>query len=254
MIFTRDFKADLLVLLDAIQRREVFGFARFNTGEAGILQNKPTHARGSGWKFDPARNADYHEALSAAFHCTAQNFYPAISCPCCNPPEFQWYEKNLSRPWCNVTFATLLMGSNWPAARKWLLDHRSEYILVSPVLGDIIVPKNTFEPESTPWLPFFEQLIGAVKPVMFAAGPLGKILCHQLLPFAKGPLVDIGSTLDVEMFGKSTRIFMVKPLRQRLKDKKARKQNVRARRLWMRTCKWKMADSPVHKVKPREAR
>lgn len=249
MNFCRGFAADLHHVLGAMETGERFAFARFGTGECAMLKGIKVYAAGSRWHGDPEANAAYYAALKAAWECTDPRWHVGVSCPCCNPPQHIWYMKNLHVPMERVTFAQLFMGSNWPLTRQWLLDNRKKYLLVSPHRGDFEVPENTFEPnwDWTKLLVNLQQVDGNT-PIMFAAGPLGKILCHQLLPVAHGPLVDIGSALDLEMFDKPTRLYHHRPLRQRLKKKRDIKQNRVRKALWLRTCKWKLAEKQVHKA------
>ena len=248
MNFTREFVNDLHQVLAAAEVGERFAFARFNTGECPMVRGLPAAGRGSGWKADPERNPAYYQALKAAWECTDPRWYVGISCPCCNPPEHRWYMGNLHVPKERATFATLFMGSNWPKTRQWLLENRKSYILVAPRKSDFEVPGNAFEP-NWDWTQLRTNLsqIDGKTPIVFAAGPLGKILCRELLPTTHGPLIDIGSALDLEMFERPTRLYHHRPLRQKLKKKKDVKQNKVRKALWLRTCKWKLAEKPVHK-------
>jgi hypothetical protein len=254
VIFTRRFGDDGREVLRALEAGGAFALARFNTGEYPMVRGEPAAGKGSGWKASPKKNPTFYAAMAAAWACESPGWHVGISCPCCNPLEFSWYNKNLHVPVERVTFATVFMGSNWPTMRRWLLDHRGKYILVGPrgggtVTPDFDVPANTFEPDWD-WTQLRENLRQTMNgmPVLFACGPLGKVLCHELLPVARGPLVDIGSALDMELWGKPTRAYLRKPLRRYLKKKSLRKENNVRKRLWMRTCKWKLADGPVHRV------
>lgn len=248
MKFIRNFAADLDTLLVNADRGEHFAFARFNTGEMPMLRNLPAQGRGSGWKADPKKNQVYYQAMQAAWNCQRPDWYVGVSCPCCNPPEHRWYMGNLKVKPDHATFATLFMGSNWQRTLRWLHDNREKYVLVSPKHGDFEVPADCFK-ENWDWVKLREMLKDTVNhhPVVFAAGPLGKILCHQLLPYTGGALLDIGSALDLDIWGKPTRCYLARPLKQKLKSKKARKENDRRKRLWNRTCVWKLSKRPVHK-------
>jgi len=247
--FVRDFRKDCLAVMEAVERGRKFAFARFGTGECAILKGKPVHARGSHWHGDPERNATYYAALQTAWKCERPEWYVGAGCPCCNPAEHHWYKKNLHIPREGVTFATLFMGSNWKLFHDWLMARRSSYVLVAPHHGDFECPANTFEP-NWDWTQLRENLLQTLNgtPVMLACGPLGKILCHELLDAATGPLIDIGSALDLELWGKPTRLYLKKPKRKKhFRQAKAKAANDRIKRLRNRTCVWKLSKKAVHK-------
>lgn len=248
MRFTRQFRPDLLAIIEGMEKREHFAFARFNTGEWPMVIGQRAEGRGSGWVADPERNARYYSAMQAAWQCNAAGWTVGISCPCCNPPQHLWYEKYRHVPAFKATFATIFMGANWPIIRDWLKAHRNEYVLVGPHKCDFDVPENCFG-NNWDWTQLRENLatINGNTPILFAAGPLGKILCHQMLGFHNGPLVDIGSALDLDMFGHPTRAYLRTPAKKTPRSKVNRKLNDRVKRLWRRTCKWQLAKKPVHK-------
>ncbi len=249
MKFTQDFRADFAEMQRAVAAGERFAFTRFNTGEFGVIQGRKTHARGSGWVY-PGGDTEYHRCMKAAWAYGGPNWFVGIACPCCNPPEYQWYSKNMHVMRQRTSYATLFMGSNWPASRDWANDLRKKgWLLVGPRLADITVPENVFEPEEWDFRPTLETMLRLDHSFLLAAGIAAKILAWRYWSHPASPkqtVIDIGSVLDVEMFGRPTRIYLQPRMIGRFQDPAVKARQKRVNSIIGRTCVWKMAKASVH--------
>lgn len=253
MILARNFAADFAAVKAAFAARERFAFVRFGTGEQAVIEGRPVLRTASGWHW-PGGDTAYHREMKAAWEYGGLDpgWFVGMSCPCCNPYEFRFYAKTNRTPLDHLTFATLFMGSNWPAARQWAkeLVARREVILVGPLLGSITVPKNVMEPQEFDYEKVLAAMLESEKPMLLAAGPLAKILAWRYWTWPGSPrqtVIDIGSTLDIEMFGAPTRHYMRQKICKAKKTRRELKKQRIVNTLVGRTCIWKLARHGVHK-------
>jgi len=250
--FTQGFAADFAEMQRAVAAGERFAFTRFNTGEFGVLRGRLTHARGSGWVY-PGGDTEYHRCMKAAWACRFPNWYVGIACPCCNPPEFKWYSQNMNVMRQRTTFATLFMGANWPASREWALDLRKKgWLLIGPAGKgvDIEVPENVFEPQEWDYEPVLNAMLRLDHPFLLAAGIAAKILAWRYWTHPASPkqtVIDIGSALDMELWGRATRVYLQPKIIGKLTDNADKARQKRVNSIVGRTCVWKLAKQPVHR-------
>lgn len=252
MKFTQDFRRDFAEIRRAVAEGERFVFTRYGTGEKGVIEGRMTHARGSGWVFKGG-DSEYRRALDASWRYAAEGWYIGASCPCCNPVEFTWYWKHLppTMPRFRMTFATLFMGANWPLSRDWAIELRKRgWLLIGPRMADITVPENVMEPTEFDYEPVLNTMLRTDKPFLLCAGPLAKILAWKYWSHPASPrqsIIDLGSILDLEMFGKPTRIYLQPKWVTRARTPEEKAIAKRRNAIVGRCCIWKLAKSPIHK-------
>jgi len=222
----KDFRGELARFESMLLRREPFALARFGDGEIRIARDTPASYRD--FSYDPAARDQrwYRERLIDALRHRQENYFVAISAPCCvGDAHFFEYRLLASQPEDALTFACLFVNSNYPLfLRRWLpLFARSDDVR--------LICHRDARPESLPfrvrgvsrvgdnaWINDYaliddlraqlaaERSRGAL--FLIAAGPFGGVIAQQLFSAEPGnTYIDVGSTLDPLLFGRDTRPY-----------------------------------------------
>ena len=197
---------------------EPFALARFGDGELACIQGIPYNPYGSMMGTETWRSelgVPLRDQLQASLECDADGYYVGVSPICCQGGGTVPYVK---APWERRVPSTIFSYGNHALfhkiARK--LDLRKRSVLVSGRGGDIEVPLNAINRDD--WLePLMDKLLRVRdKPILVAAGPAACIIVHQywLRAYVTHPrttIVDIGSVLDIDLWGRGTRMHTAGP-------------------------------------------
>lgn len=219
MKFTHDFQADLATLMHEAEHGEPFAFVRFCDGEHAIMENKEIRTA-DGWKVG---NEWMRKAMTKALHARLPRYFKGIACPCCWPDGSAWYRQRLGAAHGNsnevtTTYSNLFVNGNYDTALPWLRGLARNWCVVSSAWGsDIRVPADWSKITDLPhyvirtaeWMRMRQQ------PMLVAAGPLGKVLIHTYWYISRNDsdrnrrhtILDIGSALDPDLFGRETRNY-----------------------------------------------
>ena len=196
--FEQDFVRDL----DKLDiRGKPFAFVRLGDGEAAMCAGRPVRT-GDGWSYD-GTDTRFARKLRDLVQSDMAGLYVGISCRCCDPDGHRWYREHLRAPLWRVTFANLFVNANY--SRFKALDWRGT-VLVSSQGGNFTVPRNAVNPEFD-YSPLLQELFQADRPILVAAGPVGKLIIYDYWRLAprRQTIIDIGSALDPLIYGRGTR-------------------------------------------------
>src|SRR5437660_10662602 len=105
-----------------LARREPFAIARFGDGEIRIARNAPINY--PEFRYDPEKSDHrwYRGRLVDALRHRQNNYFVAISAPCCvGDDEFFVYRSLSAQPEQSLTFACLFVNANYPLfLESWL--------------------------------------------------------------------------------------------------------------------------------------
>jgi hypothetical protein len=219
----RTFEGDLARFRARLERREPFAFCRFGNGELDILQESPAGRQryivGREYRFHPddPGHAAGRARLLEAFRFRGPSYYVGISCPLCiGREEFEWMRRTSGQDEEHLTWSTLFYYSNYLRFLETVVPLFAGYEVVMvcnhsarldrlpfPVRHSVRVGQDAWR-EHERWA---GELLGIAADCgrdtlfLLCAGPLGKILTHQL--HAARPdltCLDAGSALDPFLF------------------------------------------------------
>lgn len=202
-----NFSAELERVLDTKRR---YAFARFHDGELALLRGEPYRAR-SGWSVDGPTWLS--EPLAAALEYRDPRYVVGISPPCDLPQATAWYRKHTRgrKTSQDLTYATLFMHANYPAARaklSALVDAGA--VVVSCRGGNVTVPRGIRQPWDIDDI--VARLVESKTPILLACGPAAAVIVHRYCLATDGssrqPILDVGAALDQRLHGKATREYM----------------------------------------------
>jgi len=189
--------------------RRKYAFARFHDGEYALLCGQPYRAR-SGWSVPGP--TWLREPLQAALAYRGARYIVGISPPCDLPQTHVWYRERTRdlRRGGNLSYATLFMHANYPAARaKFTAMLEAGAILVAPRGGDVAVPRSVRQPWDLDAI--VARLVRAESPILLCCGPAASVIVHRYCeavePKSRQMIIDVGSTLDQRIHGTATREY-----------------------------------------------
>lgn len=202
-----NFSAELERVLD-LRRR--YAFARFHDGELALLRGEPYRAR-SGWTVNGPTWLS--APLAEALEFKAPGYVVGISPPCDLPQATAWYRKYTRgrKTSQDLTYATLFMHSNYPAARTKLTAMvDAGATVVSSRGGDVAVPRGIAQPWNIEDI--VAKLLKSRSPILLACGPAAAVITHRYYlatdASCRQPIIDVGAALDHRLHGKATREYM----------------------------------------------
>ena len=207
------FRDEILKFYKMLLKNEHFAIARFGDGEM-LAMNGVVGESGSGeWQMNQS-SPEYSTArqlLHDSFVYQEKNYYVGIVCPCCQGQDNYLKMKIASgQPESNLTFANIFVNANYECFVKKYIPLFIEKKKIILVANEKSIVKNLpFDCQFFPvgynaWAnPLVKNFIEHLKSLdlkdyifLFACGPLGKILTHQLYADNKeNTYLDIGSTL-----------------------------------------------------------
>jgi hypothetical protein len=222
---------DLKRMMTALGRgEEQIAFARFGDGEEKMCMGGTYHCS-DGWVSRPGAGR-YRPKLLEAMQFVHENYYVGMRLPR-NLKLWAWYRANMHTPSERVCDPCLFVNSRWKKAHKFFKGFRKKAFLVGSGKGvDYRIPANCIQPEYN-YEPLLKKLLALNKPILLAAGPLANILVMEYIRAGgRQSIIDLGTVLDLEMFGKPTRRYLriaTKRGRSRMKARPRKKRKVRRR-------------------------
>lgn len=227
MKFACDVNKDLAIFFKAFGKEQI-GFARIGDGEETMIFGGRYHCS-DGWVSSPGQGT-YRNSVSKSVMCDHPNFYLGLRLPKGNR-RMVWYFRNVKAPGTRLTDPCLFVNSRWQKSRAFFKKVRPRCVLVGCAKKvDIQIPKDCISPEYD-YKPLLAKLLKVKKPILLAAGPLANILVAEYLNAGgKQTIIDMGTVLDMEMFGKPTRKYMRQAIAAAAKRKKKGKKKRLVRR------------------------
>lgn len=214
----KDYRKDLMYIIEKLKKKEKFAFSKYADGELHILSNRPIN-NGEFW-FLPEKNNLERQNLIDSLRYKDQNYFVGIACPCCigGKTVHRWYKKQSNQNLQNLTWANIFVNGNHQYYIENMVPLYSNYdvILVSnsdsnleklpfKVSKHFQIGKNAWV-DDTHVIEKIKQYISKenIKDslFLFCAGPFGNILTHKLFEYSKeNTYIDIGSTLNHFLLG-----------------------------------------------------
>lgn len=219
MIFTHNSKKDLEIVIEALKRGEPFGLARFGDGEERMYMGGTYHCS-DGWVSKPNKNSVYRRKIGDSIRYCHDRYHVGVRAPR-GLAVMAWTVNNVRTPperWCDPC---LFVNARWDRARKFFVGFRRHCLLVGSGKGvDFKIPHNCIEPEYK-YGKLLKTLLSTKKTILLAAGPLANILVMDYIEAGgQQAIVDIGTVLDYELFGKPTRGYMRAALKKKARKKR----------------------------------
>jgi hypothetical protein len=214
------FRAALLDVSRKLERAEPFAVACFGDGEIAALQRQWVSCLEV--SSDP-QDPSYSEPIAnlmAAFRYKHPSYFVGITCPHCGLRDFAWAVKESGQDIAQLTFASLFCNSNHPFFLNNVVPmfNKYEVILICNHEANIAgLPFNVSKDFRVGWNAWRDDpaIIDELKTyigkrssagllILVAAGHLSCIAIHELhRHYPLNTYLDIGSTLDSYLFGKT---------------------------------------------------
>jgi hypothetical protein len=222
----KDFRQEFYKFRDKLANKEPFALSRCNDGEMIILENQYINLlnKCNGefvYSPDDPSHAKYREKLLESATYVADNYYVGLACECCVGKEKHLRLKEITKLSENMlTFGNVFVNSNYLLYVNEMLPLFNNYNIVVvvnekaninnlPFFNKII---KDFRVTTNAWIENY-SMINELKEYiesnnikntlfLFCAGPFSNILILEA--FKSSPdnfLLDVGSTLDVYLFG-----------------------------------------------------
>jgi hypothetical protein len=202
--FIHDFAADFGQLIKA---DEPFAFVRFHDGEYALIQGIVYDAK-SGWSVDGPSWLQFPLRDALEQDPSLDGYYIGISPPSDCSEAASFYRQKVKLPGWRLTFATMFQAANYKKMAQLLRRYENPYV-VACKNGDAIVPENGVR---SGW--DVDALVAKLlkiegRPIFVAAGPCANVIIHkywkQQDPGKRVTIIDVGSAIDKDIHGRSTR-------------------------------------------------
>lgn len=200
-------------------RGPAYALQRFADGEISIINERPFVSKNCGWSY-PGGPSEMSRRLRLAFEDSSPGMHTGISCLCHEPPEHgEWSIQNIKLPHSRVTFASLFIWGNYERFVREVFERSPAVIVASRGQRKSLRKPDYFVPVdgvNTEWQRFLDELPKLVdelltvdRPIMVSAGPLANLIITEYWARAENPqvIVDVGSAVDVQVKGRSTRRY-----------------------------------------------
>lgn len=200
------FQEEIKFIFHKLQSKHKFAFSKYADGEWMMICGIPLNNN----EFEYTINDSfYRERLIESFQFKDDNYYIGISCPCCQG-QHHHDMKNFSKQDENhLTFANIFVNANYEFYKKYFIqefNNHQIYLIANKnsKIENLPFKIEKFYPvENTAWK-YNYNLINEIKKdnfnnklFLFACGPFGNMLAHQLWENNKNnTYIDIGSTLN----------------------------------------------------------
>ena len=202
----KQFNEEIKKIFEKLKNKEKFSFSKFADGEWMMMRNIPVNKG----EFNYTNQDDFFKnKLIEAFKYKDKDYYVGISCPCCRGNEHIDMLSFSEQDEENLTYANIFVNGNYdfyknnfiPEYKNWdihLVANKNSKIENLPFKVEKFYPV-----ENSAWKHNYD-LIEEIKAsglknklFLFACGPFGNMLAHQLWENNKeNTYIDIGSTLN----------------------------------------------------------
>jgi hypothetical protein len=200
------FNKEIEKLFERLKSGQNFSFSKFADGEWMMIRGITLNNN----EFSYTNSDDfYRQKLIEAFKFKDSGYYVGISCPCCQGEEHQKMIDFSEQEHGQLTFANLFVNSNYLFYKNnFIPEYKNHKIHLiankNSKIENLPFEVEKFYPvENTAWKNNYnlieeikkDNVIG--KLFLFACGPFGNMLAHQLWEKnKKNTYLDIGSTLN----------------------------------------------------------
>lgn len=203
---SKQFNIEIKKMFDRLVSGEHFSFSKFADGEWAMIRNIPLNNNEFSYTID---DNFYRQKLIDSFKFKDSKYYVGISCPCCQSVEHKKMLEFSEQDDEHLTFANIFVNSNYSFYKENFIpeynNHKVHLIAnKNAKVEDLPFKVEEFYPvENTAWKHNY-NLINEInhknynkKLFLFACGPFGNMLAHQLWVSNKNnTYLDIGSTLN----------------------------------------------------------
>lgn len=204
----KSFKKELFILLERLKSRKHFSFSKFADGEWMMINNISLNNNEFKYSSDSG-DMFFREKLIESFKFKDNNYYVGISCECCQGEEHYKMKKFCNQNEENLTYANVFVNSNYDEYKISFINEYKNWNVhlianKKSKINNLPFKIEKFYPvENTAWKLNY-SLIQEIKNknfenklFLFACGPFGNMLAHQLWDKNKNnTYLDIGSTLN----------------------------------------------------------
>jgi hypothetical protein len=202
----KEFKEEILILFERLKSKKYFSFSKYADGEWFMMRDMPVNNN----EFNYTKNDQFYKnKLIESFKFKDDDYYVGVSCPCCQGNEHQNMIQFSEQKNENLTFANIFVNTNYGFYRDNFIEEYKNWDIhlvanKNAKILDLPFKIEKFYPvENTAWKENY-SLIEEIKKenfegklFLFACGPFGNMLSHQLWESNKNnTYLDIGSTLN----------------------------------------------------------
>ena len=200
------FNEEIIKIYTKLKNKENFSFSKFADGEWMMMRNIPLNNNEFNYTID---DEFYKNKLIESFKYKDKNYFVGVSCPCCQGNHHYDMINYSEQDQSNLTFANIFVNSNYQFYKDNFIEEYKNWSVhlvanKNAKIENLPFKVEKFYPvENTAWKHNYD-LIEEIKKenltnklFLFACGPFGNMLSHQLWDFNKNnTYLDIGSTLN----------------------------------------------------------
>lgn len=207
----KTFDNEIKKIFEKLKNGDKFSFSKYADGEWAMMLGKPLNNK----EFEYTHNDEfYRQKLIDSYKFKDKNYYLGIACPCCclitpHGNEHYDYKSFSEQDEDHLTFANIFVNSNYEFYKNNFIPEYSKRLIhlvanKNAKIENLPFKVEKFYPvENTAWkhnYNLIDEIKGQIlndKLFLFACGPLGNLLAHQLWENNKNnTYMDIGSTLN----------------------------------------------------------
>jgi len=206
MVNKKVFKEEISILFERLKSRKPFSFSKYADGEWFMMRDIPVNNN----EFNYTKNDGfYRDKLIESFRFNDDGYYVGISCSCCQGVEHHNMKQFSGQKDEKLTFANIFVNDNYNFYKdNFIKEYKNWDVHLiankNAKIENLTFKLEKFYPvENTAWKENY-YLIESIKEknykgklFLFACGPFGNMLAHQLWETNKNnTYLDIGSTLN----------------------------------------------------------
>lgn len=201
------FEDEINNLLTRLHSRVPFSFSKFADGEWLMIRDMSVN----NGEFNYTKgDSFYKEKLIEAFKYKDDGYYVGVSCPCCTGNDHIEMINYCGQDYKNLTYANIFVNANYNLYKNKFIEEYKNWDIhlvanKNSKIDNLPFKIEKFYPvENSAWRENY-HLIEDIKNhnvsnklFLFACGPFGNMLAHQLWETNKNnTYLDIGSTLNL---------------------------------------------------------